>query len=276
MKSLKTYKDYLKEKKKKKYLILGLQLLILVLFFLAWEILVNLNILNEFLISKPSKIYELFLTYLKTNSLFIHVYTSVIETIIGLIIGSSLGLLIAILLFFSSTIYKILDPYLTVLNALPKTALAPILIIWAGTNMKGIILVSVSLSLIITIISSYSYFQMTDKNLIKLMKVLNASKCQIFFKIVLPSNSANILSILKINVGLAWIGTIVGEFLVSKNGIGYLLMYGGMVFRLDLVMMGVIILAIIAFLMYEIINIVEKRIRNKKHYHKKISNENED
>lgn len=268
MKSPKNYQEYLYEKKKKKYQVILIQLFILIMFFASWEFLVNINFLNEFLVSKPSKIFALFLSYLQSNSLMTHIYVSVLETIIGLVIGSVLGLIIAILLYFSKTLYKILDPYLTILNALPKTALAPILIIWAGTNMKGIILVSVSLSLIITIISSYSYFQLTDENLIKLMRVLNANKRQILFKVILPSNLANILAILKINVGLSWIGTIVGEFLVSKNGIGYLLMYGGMVFRLDLVMMGVIILAVIAFLMYEVISIFEKSVRDKKRTHK--------
>lgn len=270
MKQIKTYHDYIKNKKRKKIKIILIQILILISFFLAWEILVNINFLNEFLVSKPSKIYALFLEYVKSNTLFNHISISVIETILGLILGSGLGLLIAVILYFFDTVYQILEPYLTVLNSLPKTALAPILIIWAGTNMKGIILVSVSLSMIITIISSYTYFKITDQNLLKLMKVLNASKTQILFKIILPSNRANLISILKINVGLAWIGTIVGEFLVSKNGIGYLLMYGGMVFRLDLVMMGVLILSIIAFIMYEIINIFEIKMRNKKHHHKKI------
>ncbi len=269
MKNPKNYQEYQKNKKREKIKIISIQFLILFAFFLFWELLVNINFLNEFLVSKPSKIFILFLSYIESNSLFTHIYVSVLETLIGLIIGSSLGLIIAIGLYFSKTLYKILEPYLTVLNALPKTALAPILIIWAGTNMKGIVLVSVSLSLIITIISSYSYFQLTDENLIKLMRVLNANKRQILFRVILPSNVANILAILKINVGLSWIGTIVGEFLVSKNGIGYLLMYGGMVFRLDLVMMGVIILALIAFLMYETISIIEKSIRFRKHKHKK-------
>ncbi len=269
MKKIKNYQEYLKNKKIQKYKVFSIQLFILISFFCLWEFLTYINVLNEFLFSKPSSIFSLFISYVKQNALFEHIYTSVLETVIGLLIGSVLGLIIAIILYFSNTLYKILDPYLTVLNALPKTALAPIIIIWAGTNMKGIIIVSISLSLIITIISCYSYFLLTDQNLIKLMKVYNASKTQILFKIVLPSNKANLLSVLKINVGLSWIGTIVGEFLVSKNGIGYLLMYGGMVFRLDLVMMGVIILAIIAFLMYEIINLIEIRFRKKKHTHKK-------
>ena len=235
--------------------------------------LVNFNILNEFLVSKPSKIYELFVSYLKSNTLFEHIKISVIETSLGLIIGTSIGLLCALILYFSNTLYKILEPYLTILNALPKTALAPIIIIWAGTNMKGIILVSVSLSFIITIISAYSFFINTNKDYIKMMKIFKANKIQILFRIVLPSNIANLLSIVKINIGLSWVGTIIGEFLVSKNGIGYLLMYGGQVFKLDLVMMGVLILSIIAFIMYEIIAIIEKYFRkNKKHIKLKTRN----
>lgn len=266
MKNINSYQEYKNQKRKKKIIISFSQISLLISFIFLWEMLVNLNILNEFLVSKPSSIYNLFISYLKQDALLNHIKISVIETSLGLIIGTILGLIIALILYFFDILYKILEPYLTILNALPKTALAPIIIIWAGTNMKGIILVSVSLSLVITIISSYTYFINTDKDHIKMLKVFKANKLQILRKVVLPSNFANILSIIKINIGLSWVGTIIGEFLVSKSGIGYLLMYGGQVFRLDLVMMGVIILSIIAFIMYEIIAITEKYFRrNKKH-----------
>ncbi len=268
MKTINSIKEYKQNKKKKKIIITLSQFLILIAFLCFWEILVNINFLNEFLVSKPSKILDLFISYILTNSLFEHIKVSIIETTLGLIIGTSIGFLVALILFFSDLLYKIFEPYLTILNALPKTALAPIMIIWAGTNMKGIILVSISLSLIITIISSYSYFINTNKDYIKMMKVFGASKIQILTKVVIPSNIANLLSIVKINIGLSWVGTIIGEFLVSKNGIGYLLMYGGQVFKLDLVMMGVILLSIIAFIMYEIIAIIEKHFRKNK-IHKK-------
>lgn len=268
MKKINSLKEYKSQKRKQKIIILLSQTFILLSFFFLWEMLVNLNVLNEFLVSKPSSIFNLFLSYLSTNSLFEHIKISVIETILGLIIGTSLGLIFALILYFSSTLYKIFEPYLTILNALPKTALAPIIIIWAGTNIKGIVLVSVSLSFIITIISAYSFFINTNKEYIKMMHIFKASKLQILTKIVIPNNIANLLSIVKINIGLSWVGTIIGEFLVSKNGIGYLLMYGGQVFKLDLVMMGVIILSIIAFIMYEIIAIIEKQLRKNK-VHKK-------
>ena len=266
MKVPNSYESYLKQKRRKKFFILFAQISVFCLFLFLWEWLVSIGFLNEFLVSKPTAIFQLFLTYLESNSLFSHIGISVLETIIGLIVGYLLGILIAILLYFSDALHRIIDPYLTVLNALPKTALAPILIIWAGTNMKGIIFVSISLSIVVTIISCLNYFHNTDKSYIKMLRALKASKLQILYKVVLPSNLANLISILKINIGLAWIGTIVGEFLVSRNGIGYLLMYGGMVFRLDLVMMGVFLLAIIAFLMYEAVNLLEKWLRRtRKH-----------
>lgn len=264
MKTITSFKEYKSNKKKEKIIILFAQIILLISFVFLWEMLVNFNVLNEFLVSKPSSILNLFISYMSQNTLLNHIGISVIETVLGLIIGTTLGLVFALILYFFDILYKISEPYLTILNALPKTALAPIIIIWAGTNMKGIILVSVSLSLVITIISSYTYFVNTDKDHIKMMKVFKANKFQILKKVILPSNFANILSIIKINIGLSWVGTIIGEFLVSKNGIGYLLMYGGQVFRLDLVMMGVIILSIIAFIMYEIIAIIEKHFRKNK------------
>ncbi len=266
MKKITSLSEFKKYKKHKKMLIIFLQFALFIGFFILWEFFVNIGFLNEFLVSKPSKIFEIFLVYLNNGDLLTHVKISVIETTIGLIVGTLLGFLFAVILYFSDTLYKILEPYLTILNALPKTALAPIIIIWAGTNMKGIIIVSVSLSLIITIISCYTYFKSTDEGYIKMLKSFNGNKFQAFYKIIIPYNLANIMSIIKINIGLSWVGTIIGEFLVSRNGIGYLLMYGGQVFRLDLVNMGILILSVIAFLMYEIIALFEKLLRRQKRH----------
>ena len=157
-----------------------------------------------------------------------------------------------------------MEPFLVVLNALPKTALAPILIIWAGTGIKGIVVVAVSLSLIMTVISAHNFFIHVDEDKIKMLKTFNANKFQILFKLILPANIMNLLSIIKINIGMSWVGVIVGEFLVSRFGIGYLVVYGGQVFKLDLVMMGVFILAILAYLMYLVITIIEKVYRKKR------------
>jgi len=174
------------------------------------------------------------------------------------------GILIAIVLWWNKILAKIMDPFLVVGNALPKTALAPILIIWAGTGIKGITTVAISISLILTIISAYNYFMQVEEEKIKMLQSFQASKWQILTKLIIPANMANIINIIKINIGMSWVGVIVGEFIVSRYGIGYLIMYGSQVFNMDLVMMGVFVLAIISFLMYEVVNIIEKRIKRKR------------
>ena len=175
-----------------------------------------------------------------------------------IIITIVIDIIISIILWYFETLQKILNPFLNVLNALPKTALAPIMIIWAGTGMSGIVVVAISILLIITVLSTYNYFMNVEEEKIRMLESFEASKLQIFYKLVFPSNLKNIFSVIKINVGMSWVGVIVGEFLVSKEGLGYLIMYGGQVFKLDLVRMGVIVLAILAFLMNLIVELIEK------------------
>ena len=261
MKELNSQSAYLKNKRKQKITIILLQFALLISFIGLWELLGHFGVINTFLVSKPSSIFILLNEYLVTGEIFKHIKISLIETLLGLIIGTVLGLLIAIVLWWFPYLYKILDPFLLVINSLPKTALAPILIIWAGTGIKGIVVVAISLSLVITILSGYQYFISVDPNQIKMMKAFKASKFQILTKLVLPSNVANIINIIKINIGMSWVGVIVGEFLVSREGIGYLVVYGGQVFKLDLVMMGVLILGILALIMYLLLNFIEKYYR---------------
>lgn len=250
--------EYRKKVKKEKIKLILIQFSILILFVLGWEFLVRVGVLNEFLVSKPSSIFRLFLNYLKNGNLLGHIKISVYETLLGLFIGTSLGILLAIGLWWNKFIAKVLDPFLVVLNALPKTALAPILIIWVGLGIKGIVVVAISLSLVVTIMSAYNYFISVEEEKIKMLKTFGANKFQILTKLILPANIPNLINILKINIGMSWVGVIVGEFLVSREGIGYLVVYGGQVFRLDLVMMGVIVLAIIALIMYLGVSLLEK------------------
>lgn len=237
-----------------------LQIVLLVGFLGLWQLLADKGILNEFLFSKPSAIYDLLKSYIVSGEIYQHLKISIYETVLGLVIGTVLGLLIAIGLWANKFIAKLLDPFLVVLNALPKTALAPIFIIWAGTGVKGIVVVAISISLIVTILSAYSYFNNVSEEKIKMLRSFGASKFQILTKLVLPSNIANIMGIIKINIGMSWIGVIVGEFIVSRAGIGYLLTYGSQIFRLDLVMMSVVVLAIVAYLMYLITSFIEKQL----------------
>jgi NitT/TauT family transport system permease protein len=253
-------KEYRFEKLK---LILS-QISLLIFFLGLWEIGARIGLLDEFFFSKPSSVAVLFWKYLRTYEIFKHISISLLETILGITIGSAAGILIATILWASERLSKLFEPFLIILNALPKTALAPIMIIWAGTGVRGIVLVAISILIIVTIISTYNYFINIEPEKILMMKSFRANKFQIYTKLIFPSNLVNIISVVKINIGLAWVGVIVGEFLVSRAGIGYLIMYGGQVFRLDLVMMGVVILSLLAYIMYEIVNLIEKILLKKR------------
>ncbi|MDY3898967.1 MAG: ABC transporter permease [Bacilli bacterium] len=261
---MKKVNPYIKKRRINQLIIVSIQLSLLVLFIAVWELLSKHHIIDNFLFSKPSSIFELLKSYIQNGELWKHIKISTLETILGLVIGTALGLIIAIILWWNEFIARIFDPFLVVLNALPKTALAPILIIWAGTGIRGITVVAVSISIVITIISGYAYFKNIEEDKIKMLKSFGANKWQILIKLVLPANFANIVNIIKINIGMSWIGVIVGEFVVSRAGIGYLIVYGSQVFKMDLVMMGVLVLAIIAFVMYEIVNIIELQIKRKR------------
>lgn len=249
-----------KEYRKEKIKLIIYQLILLFSFLTIWELLAYYNVINTFIFSKPSDILELLVEYIKTNEIFRHIKVSLIETILGIVLGSSIGIIIAILLWYFETLQKVLNPFLSVLNALPKTALAPIMIIWAGAGMSGIVVVAISILLIITVLSTYNYFINVDSEKIRMLESFKATKLQIFMKFIFPSNIKNIFNVIKINVGMSWVGVIVGEFLVSKEGLGYLIMYGGQVFKLDLVMMGVIVLAILAFFMSALIELIENKL----------------
>lgn len=252
-----------RNKKKNRIKLLISQITLLLTIIILWELLAYFKIIDTFIFSSPSRIIKLLFNYMESGKLWEHIGISVLEVVLGILIGSFVGIIIAGVLWYNSKLSKLLDPFLAVVNALPKTALAPIMIIWAGTGVKGIVVVALSILLIITIISTYNHFSNVESDKIKMLKSFNASRMQILFKLIIPCNYINIINVIKINVGMAWIGVIVGEFLVSRAGIGYLIMYGGQVFNLDLVMMGVFVLAILAFIMWKSIDILEKYLIKK-------------
>ena len=258
------HQEYIKKYKLRNKIILLIQFIILFLFVGVWELLASLNVIEEFIFSKPSKIFKLFMEYLSTNELLRHTLVSTYEVVLGLILGTVIGIFIAIILYEIPLLAKILEPYLIVFNALPKTALAPILIIWVGANIKGILVVSISISLIITIINSLNAFNSIDKDKIKLFQTFKATKIQTLWYLILPANKNEILNIIRINIGMSWIGVIVAEFIVSKEGLGYLITYGTQIFRLDLVMMGIVTLAIITMFMYKLLNLIAKILSKDK------------
>lgn len=256
-------KQYLNKIKKNKFKIIFTQIFILVAFLVIWEILANRGIIDSFITSQPSRIFKT-LMKLSSNDLGKHIWVTTYETIAGFLIGTSLGVIIAIILWWSNFLSKVSEPYLVVLNSLPKVALGPVIIIWVGAGTTAIIVMGVAISLVVTILENLNGFQKTDKELIKMARTFKASKLQVLTKIVIPANISTFINSLKVNIGLSLVGVISGEFLVSKAGLGYLIVYGGQVFKLDLVMASVIILGVVAGVMYGGILLLEKLILKNK------------
>ena len=255
----KEHLDYLRSINRRKKSITITQLLILIVFFMLWEIAARYKIIDPFLVSQPSRMFKFLIKLYNQGKLFQHIWITCYETIVGFVLGTIVGTIVAVLLWWSDFICKVLDPYLVVLNALPKIALGPILIFWVGNGVTAIILIALMISLIVTIISVLSGFKEVDEDKIKLLKTFGASKSQVLRYVILPASIPTMISALKINVGLSWVGVIVGEFLVAKEGLGFLIVYGGQVAQLDMVMLSIIILSIAAYIMYEIVALIEKR-----------------
>lgn len=253
--------NYLKEIKRNKLIITISQLLIFIIFIIAWQILADFKIIDTFIFSSPKLIFKTILNLYHHHHLLKHIWITLYETIISFSLGTILGIIIASILWWNKKIAKIIDPYLTILNSLPKVALGPIIIIWFGSGIKSIIFMALLISLIITIINVYQGFININKGKIKLLKTFKANKRQIYYKLILPGNINTILNALKINISMSLIGVIMGEFLVSKNGIGYLIVYGSQIFNLDLVISGIFILCIVSAIMYYLISLLESKLK---------------
>jgi NitT/TauT family transport system permease protein len=255
----KEQQKYLNNIKKEKIIIKIIQLALIFIILLLWEYLTYKGIISSFIYSSPSRIYKT-LIELFNNNLFIHIYTTLKEVIISFIIGNILGFIIAIILYEFKILSKILDPFLTMLNSLPKIALGPLIIIIFGSNIKSIIIMALLINLIISIITIYNGFINTDEYELKLFKTLNASKMQTLFMLIIPSSYSTIISSFKLSIAQTLVGVIMGEFLVSKEGIGYLIVYGRQVFNLDYVMTGIILLSIMSYLLYKLVIILENKL----------------
>lgn len=252
--------EYVKKVKRETGLVNFLRVFILFALFGIWELFARLNIIDAFITSSPSRIIKTIGVLVKENNLIYHASITLLETFIGFSIAVVLGYLIALLLWWSERARRVLEPYIVVLNSLPKIALGPIIIVWCGSGMKSIIFMTVLIGIIVAIITMLNGFLQTDKNKILLLKSMGAGKIKILTKLVIPGSLPSLISMLKISVGLAWIGSIMGEYLVSRAGLGYLIVYGGQVFKLDLVMASTVVLCILASLMYAGVATLEKFI----------------
>ncbi|HEX3012598.1 MAG TPA: ABC transporter permease [Syntrophomonadaceae bacterium] len=253
-------KTYLRKRRLHRVAVLLTQIMILLAFLLIWELAANARLIDPFITSQPSRMLTTILMLHHDGSLYMHIWVTIVETFWGFILGTGGGFLCAVLLWWSRSLNEISEPYLVVLNALPKVALGPLLIVWLGNGSAPIIGMALLISIIVTIISLVSGFHDVDPDKVKLLQSFGASRLQILTKVVLPSSLPTIISTLKVSVGLCLVGVIMGEFLVSKAGLGYLIVYGSQVFKLDLVMVSIVILAAMAAILYSVVAFFEKRL----------------
>lgn len=251
--------EYIAEHKKRERKVVFFRFFILVVFLAVWELSAKTGVIDEFIFSCPSAMVQAAVYMFREGSLWYHIGITAAETVVGFMLGTIIGTGAAIILWWNKMISDISQPYLVVLNSLPKTALAPIIIVWLGNNTKSIILIALLTSVIITIMTVLSGFLETDRDKIKLVTIFGGTKRQILTKVIIPSNIPVIFNALKINVGLSFVGVIVGEFLVGKAGLGYLIVYSSQIFRLDNVMLSVAVLLIMAALMYKAVTLIEKK-----------------
>ena len=256
----KEHKLFLKKARIESVLIWVMRFAILALLLVLWEVLANLGTIDAFITSSPSRIVKTTISLFNENNLTHHIGITLYETVMGFVIAVALGYIIALALWWSERLRRVLEPYVVVLNSLPKIALGPIIIVWCGSGSKAIIFMAVLIGIIVAIITMLNGFLATDKDKILLLKAMGANKFQILTKLVIPGSFPTLISMLKISVGLSWVGSIMGEYLVSRAGLGYLIVYGGQVFKLDLVMASTVILCILAALMYFIVALLEKLI----------------
>lgn len=253
---------YIKKARQHKHLVLFFQIFIFAFFIILWEISSHNGIINTFIFSSPSRMLlacqELFLT----GDLLKHIGITLAETFGSFFLVASISLLIAILLWWNTTLSEIFEPYFVILNSLPKSAMAPIFIVWLGNNMKTIIITAISVAIFGSILNLFTSFQTTDPDKLKLIYTLHGNRFDCLTKVILPINFPAILSILKVDIGLCLIGVVIGEFLAARKGLGYLIIYGSQVFKMDWVMLSIVLLCLIAALLYGILNRLEKHFIN--------------
>lgn len=251
---------YLKKQKRKKAVIIISRVLILIVILGLWELCAQTEIVDPFITSSPSRVAITVGELYKEGKLFYHIGVTLAETVAGFALAVVLGYAVAVVLWASDSVRKILEPYIVVLNSLPKIALGPLIIIWIGTGYEAIVFMTVFVAIIVCIMNMLAGFIAVDKTKLLLMKSMGAGKAMTLRKLIMPASLPAFMNTLKVAVGLAWIGSIMGEYIVSKAGLGYLIVYGGQVVRLDLVMTATFILCVLAGGMYGIIALIEKAV----------------
>ncbi len=254
------HQAYLRRIKRRHLVIRVTQFLLLISLFGLWELAARFGWINAFVFSQPSRIWSAAVRLASQGELWKHLGWTVGETAIGFTVGTFLGIVIAVILWWSDFVSRVLDPYIVVLESIPKVALGPIFVVWLGTTITAVIAMAIAVSVIVTIMMMHTGFKEVDPNKIKLARTFGATKFQVLTKVIIPASVPTMIGALKVNVGLSLVGTIVGEFLASKAGLGYLIIYGGQVFNMSLVMASVLLLALVSIILYFLVAKLEETV----------------
>ncbi len=262
-KALTAQELYIKNHHRHHHAITLLRLFILALFLALWETAGRTGMIDTFFFSSPSMVFSCFFKMILDGSFFTHTGITLLETLLSFLLITVISILAATALWYSKTLSEISEPYLVVLNSLPKSALAPLFIVWLGTGVNTIIVAGISVAIFGSVISLYAGFRHVDAEKLKLIYTLGGSRFDAFHKVVLPSCVPVLLSNMKVNIGLALVGVIIGEFLAARRGLGYLIIYGSQVFQLNMVITSIIILCVIAMALYQLIQWLEHLYKKK-------------
>jgi len=254
---------YMRRRRRSNAWVLVVQLLILSGSIGLWEIAGRQKWIDVLIFSYPSKIFGLLWENLLEGTLLPHVSVTVLETLCGFLLGTLCGTMFAAVIWWSPFFARVLDPFIVVLNSMPKVALGPIFIVAIGPGLGSIIATALAVTVIITTLVVYSSFKEVDANYVKVVRLFGGGRLTVFRRVILPASFPTIISTLKVNVGLSWVGVIVGEFLVAREGLGYLIIYGFQVFNFTLVISSLFVIALVATLMYQAVDYLETRLSRR-------------
>lgn len=255
--------NYLHSQRRHRRVVGVSRVLILLSFLFIWEFTANTGIIDSFIFSSPSKIALCFWNMTADGSIFIHIGITLYETVVSFFLVIGVSIVAAVILWSNHKLSEILDPYMVVLNSLPKSALAPLLIVWLGANQTTIIVAGMSVAIFGSILSLYSSFASVDPEKIKLIYTLKGNKYHVLTKVVLPSSLPSIINTMKVNIGLCLVGVVIGEFLAARSGLGYLIIYSSQVFKMDWLLMSIVLLCIMAMVLYSLISLLEAYCRKR-------------
>lgn len=236
------------------------RILLFLLFLILWEITAKLHLIDSFIFSSPSLILSCLWSMAVDGSLFYHTGVTLWETLLSFFLVIVISLGTALLLWSNKTLFEVIEPFLVMLNSLPKSALAPILIVWLGNRTRTIVVAAVSVALFGAILTLYTGFSQINSDKVKLIYSLGGSKKDVLLKVLLPASIPLIISNMKVNAGLCLVGVIIGEFLSSKAGLGFLIIYSSQVFQMTLMVTSIVILCGVSVLIYQGITLLEKRL----------------